>query len=270
MAWTEYFRKTFEEECTEGKPWGELYPYTLTIDTETYYTVGTISSSPTGIIYSPIITIPQPRNKVDCGVIFYVESGATGTCTLYVVYYKDADTIKDTSGIYDHFGIDLAVKEPPEQTTAYMGTITFEHNGENLLSIYVDGSKIGDINLETAKPTKFQLALQVKDVAGANVGLLLYEVVGYYEVVTPMPTFYEQLLTILFMLVFMMVFIMTMSMIIQMIRSFLEIAFPPPPTTVRPRPLTMEEIIRALGKEVEEELRKIIREEVKKALKERG
>ena len=55
-----------------------------------------------------------------------------------------------------------------------------------------------------------------------------------------------------------------------MIRSFLEIAFPPPPTTVRPRPLTMEEIIRALGKEVEEELRKIIREEVKKALKERG
>jgi len=213
VGWKQYFRKTFDEEVEAGTRWGDLEPYQVTHEGKTYNTVGFVGTS-SQLLFSPKIQHPQGvRTRITIKYFFWVQQGATGRATLYIVFYKDAETSKNPDG-HDLFGVEHSIGTAPETSTAFEHEFVMEYDGTNKIVWYVDGRKLGETTLEVPL-VNFAVVLRIEEASGGTVGILIYEVAAeYYDV-------WEDWFNMIYSAVQWMVPIMMVVMIVPMIISII-------------------------------------------------
>ena len=179
MGWKQFFHKTFKVNWDTGEPWGDLELYKITLDGQDYYCVGRASSTPTDWLYSPKIQHPQGvRTRITVRYIYWCGAGVTGKVAIGIVFYKDGDSCKNPEG-YDIHGVSIAMLEPPAENIADTKEFAVEYDGTNKITLYSDGSKVGDVTLEVPL-VSFKITIKIDEANGGDIGILIYEVIGEY------------------------------------------------------------------------------------------
>jgi len=178
MGWKQYFRKTFEEEWSNGQFWGDLEPIMLTAGPDVYYTVGYVGA-PAGWKLSPRIQHPQGvRTRISIRYFFWVQQGAVGKASIGIVFYKNGETSKDPSG-HELHGVSHSLSTAPSANFAEKHEFVMEYDGGNKITWYVDDTKIDEATLELPL-ANFKVAVETEEANNGEVGILIYEVVAEY------------------------------------------------------------------------------------------
>lgn len=179
MGWKTFFHKTFEQEFSENKNWGDFAPLVLWVGDKTYYCVG-FHNAASDWKYSPKIGHPQGvKTRIRIKYFVWISADSYGKTSIGIVYYKDGETAKDPQG-YDIHGVAYEYDTPASENISEEKELVFEYDGANKITIYHNGEKFGEVTLEIPL-TSFAIAIKVDEAYGnQDVGILIYEVSGEY------------------------------------------------------------------------------------------
>lgn len=186
MGWKTLYSMTesnFRDLYSRGEKWGDLDPYRVVIDGEEHYGAGVIAIEPVRFQMSPKIQHTYGKTRITIEYIFYCYSDAYGEADIGVVFYKNDETSKDSTGA-DFHGIGHVVSSEPGYNIATKHRLVVEQEN-GTIRLLSDDEEVGTWTLEQPL-TSLKIAIDIPQASGSpydsGIGIIVTSVkVEYYD-----------------------------------------------------------------------------------------
>ena len=231
MGWHTYYslgQGEFQQMSNNNTKWGDLSPYTINYNGQTYYGQGIIGSPAQNQQisgFSPAIQLPSGLpTRITVKYFFYEDAneGLGSYSSIYATMYKDGDTDPDSSGS-DSFGATNKPNYVPSVNTAEPHQIVYNINGQNINWVIDDQTTTNSTTLSVA-PQHFKIWIVIQNLIVAGLenqsdahGIVVYELTcEYYDYLEDM---FSQMFNMMFVMMFVMMGVMVIKQFVVLFRS---------------------------------------------------